>query len=615
MPKPEAGGHRDGKAAAHRLKTKQTESPSQSRAATEQSRRLVSDQFAAKLDRSTVATLAWLSSGLALPRLRLAYADWLAHLSISPGKAAQLAEDCLRLNLAFLDYAKRSLDDADARPVIEPRPGDRRFGDAAWKVWPFNWMAQGFLLHEEWWDRAMSGVRGVTAHNENLVRFFTRAVLDAFAPSNFPLTNPVVFKATRRERGKNLRRGALHLLRDVAGEMRGPKPSITDRFKVGQDLAVTPGKVIYRNRLMELIQYAPATATAYHEPILITPAWIMKYYILDLSPHNSLVRYLVEQGHTVFMISWKNPTEEDRDLGMDDYCTLGVKAALDAIAAVVPGRPVHAVGYCVGGTLLSIAAAAMARDGDERLKTITLLAAQTDFSEAGELQLFIDDAQVTYLDSLMWKRGYLAASEMARSFQLLRANDLVWARMIQEYLLGERQQPNDLMSWNADATRMPYRMHSEYLRRLYLNNELAVGRYPVGNRRISLGDIRKPMFVVSTAQDHVAPWHSVYKIRRLSGSQEVTFVLANKGHNGGIVSEPGHRGRSYRVGSWNVTDNYVEPAVWQAETPEREGSWWPEWQKWLVKRSGPRTQPPVMGAPEAGSKALEDAPGTYVLER
>ena len=614
MPKPEPKRYRDGNVVTHRAKTAPVESPDPSPAAPKPERRLVSDELAAKLDRTAMATLAQLTAGLAMPHLGLAYADWLMHMSVSPGKAAQLAEDYLSLNRAFLDYAMRSLGGGNARPAIEPRPGDRRFNDAAWKTWPFNWMAQGFLLREEWWDRAMRGVRGVTAQNENLVRFFTRAILDTFAPSNFPLTNPVVLDATRRERGRNLGRGALHLLEDLAGQMGARKPPDTGRFKVGRDLGITPGKVVYRNRLMELIQYTPATATVYREPILITPAWIMKYYILDLSPHNSLVRYLVEQGHTVFMISWKNPTEEDRDIGMDDYRTLGVLAALDVIAAIVPGEPVHAVGYCVGGTLLAITAATMARDGDERLKTVTLLAAQTDFSEAGELLLFINDAQVTYLDSLMWKRGYLAASEMARSFHLLRANDLVWARMIQEYLLGERLQANDLMSWNADATRMPYRMHSEYLRRLYLNNELAIGRYPVGNRRISLGDIRKPMFVVSTVQDHVAPWHSVYKIRRLSGSEEVTFVLASKGHNGGIVSEPGHRGRSYRIGSWNVADNDVGPDAWQTATPQREGSWWPAWHEWLAKRSRPRFKPPAMGAPEAGFDALEDAPGTYVLE-
>lgn len=615
MPKPGPKHYRDGNSEVQSSPVIQTGSVNRSQTEAKPDFRLISDGFAAELDRATMAGFTRLSGGLPLPNLWRAYADWFAHLSQAAGKSAQLVEDGLRLNLAFFNYATRSLGVSDTPPAIEPRPEDRRFSDAAWKAWPFNWLSQGFLLNEEWWDRATHDVRGVAAHNENLVRFFTRAVLDAFAPSNFPLTNPVVLHATRRERGRNLARGARHLIEDLIAGANGRKPGTANGFEVGRDLAVTPGKVIYRNRLMELIQYTPATDTVYREPILITPAWIMRYYILDLSPHNSLVRYLVEQGHTVFMISWKNPTKEDRDISMDDYRSLGIMAALDAVAAVVPDRPVHAVGYCVGGTLLSITAAAMARDGDERLKTITLLAAQTDFSEAGELLLFIDEAQVSYLDSLMWKRGYLAASDMAGSFALLRANDLVWARMIREYLLGERQKPNDLMSWNADATRMPYRMHSEYLRRLYLNNELAAGRYPVGDRGISLGDIRTPLFVVSTVADHVAPWRSVYKIRRLSGSEEVTFVLASKGHNGGIVSEPGHRGRSYQIGSWKVADHYVAPDAWQADTPKQEGSWWPAWQEWLAKRSGPRSKPPAMGAPESGADELGDAPGTYVLER
>jgi polyhydroxyalkanoate synthase len=315
------------------------------------------------------------------------------------------------------------------------------------------------LLNQQWWHNVTHEVPGVTPHHEDVVSFATRQFLDLFSPSNFPFSNPEVIKRTAETGGANFIQGFQNWVEDVRRVAAGQPPAGSENFQVGGDVAVTPGKVVYRDDLAELIQYAPATETVLAEPVLIVPAWIMKYYILDLSPQNSLIRYLVGQGHTVFCISWRNPGAEDRNLTMADYRSY-VMAALAAVNAIVPDRKIHATGYCLGGTLLAITAAAMARASDDRLATVTLLAAQTDFTEPGELALFIDHSQVHYLESMMWNRGYLSADQMAGAFQLLRSNDLVWSRLVRDYLMGERAPMTDLMAWNADSTRMPYQMHS-----------------------------------------------------------------------------------------------------------------------------------------------------------
>jgi polyhydroxyalkanoate synthase subunit PhaC len=359
-------------------------------------------------------------------------------------------------------------------------------------------------------------VRGVAKQNEAIVEFSVRQMLDVLAPANFAATNPEVLQKAFQSGGENFVCGWQNWCSDWMRLLSGDRRAVDGNdFIVGESVAASRGKVVYRNELIELIQYYPTTDKVHPESILIVPAWIMKYYILDLSPRNSLVKYLTGQGFSVFMISWRNPGAADRNIAFDDYRRLGVEAALAKIEEIVPGRKIHALGYCLGGTLLSIAAATMARDGDNRLKSITLLAAQTDFTEAGELTLFINESQVAFLEDMMWQRGVLDTAQMAGAFQLLRSNDLIWSRITRDYLMGERAPPSDLMAWNADATRLPYRMHSEYLRQLFLNNDLAEGRYLVEGKPISLSDIHTPMFVVGTLRDHVAPWKSTYKINYL----------------------------------------------------------------------------------------------------
>jgi polyhydroxyalkanoate synthase len=339
----------------------------------------------------------------------------------------------------------------------------------------------------------------------------------------------------------------------------------------------------------------------------------MKYYILDLSAKNSLVKYLTEQGFTVFMVSWKNPDQDDRDLGMADYRQYGVMDAIDTIGKITGKAKIHAIGYCLGGTLLSIAAAAMSRDGDDRIQSLSLLATQVDFSEAGELMLFINESQVSFLEDMMWEQGYLDAKQMSGAFQLLRSNDLIWSRMVHDYLMGKRTPVNDLMTWNFDTTRMPYKMHSQYLRKLFLDNDLTKGRYLVDDKPISISDIRAPVFVVGTQKDHVAPWHSVYKFHLLSDT-DVTFLLTSGGHNAGIVSEPGHPRRSYQIATTKKDAKYTDPNSWEAKQAHHEGSWWPELTKWLHNHSSKLTAPPATGAPNKKLSVLCDAPGTYILQ-
>ncbi|CAN2047111.1 polyhydroxyalkanoate synthase subunit PhaC [Candidatus Magnetomoraceae bacterium gMMP-1] len=559
------------------------------------------------------------TASLSPAALMLAYYDWALHLANAPGKQMDLIDDFMGKSKRFWTYAMRAASSTvgeECNVCVEPAPDDRRFKSEDWQEWPYNLIHQSFLLTQKWWQNATTDVSGVSWHHQTVVSFVARQMLDVFAPSNFLLTNPEVLKVTMKQGGDNLRRGMLNFIEDKQRAFEGENPIGSNNFKVGEKVAITPGKVVLCNPLIELIQYAPATKNVYAEPILIVPAWIMKYYILDLSPHNSLVKYLVDKGHTVFMISWKNPTKDEHNIGMNNYSHTGIMAALNVISKIIPDTKIHTMGYCLGGTLLTIAVAAMSRDGNNSLKSMTLLAAQTDFREAGEMMLFIDESQVSFLEDIMWNQGYLDTKQMSGAFQLLRSNDLVWSQSVRDYLLGERRPMNDLMAWNADTTRMPFRMHSKYLRDLFLHNNLFQGRFhfKVDNRPIVISDIHIPVFIVGTQRDHVAPWRSVYKFNLSSDAKEITFVLTSGGHNAGIVSEPGHPRRTYQISNRKEGEKYVDPNTWEKITPVQKGSWWVSWQEWLAEHSTGEVPAPSLGAPEKGIPPLYDAPGTYVFQ-
>ena len=566
-----------------------------------------------ELERQLRAQMAAVTGGLAPEDYTQAWWAWYLNLAQEPQKQANLLQSAFDKALDTWKFAAQA---ASGTPTeSEPTPG---FTDPAWNVWPFNLYAKSYSNWASWVKEALAaGSPPKQDANANRLKFATQQWLDAASPANFLHTNPEILQKTVEESGQNLVRGLQHWLEDAQLVLTGRKNSDGVQFEVGKDVAVTPGKVIFRNRLIELIQYTPQTGTVYAEPVLITPAWIMKYYILDLSPRNSMVRFLVEKGHTVFMISWKNPTSLDRDLGMDDYVKLGFQDALDVIEGLVPKRKVHAIGYCIGGTLLSIGAALLGGQKSNRLASVSLLAALTDFSEPGELSVFISPNQLSMLEAVMHQKGVLESERMGAAFMMLRSRDLLWTPAVDTYLRGQRIKQNDIMSWNADGTRMPWRMHSEYLEKLYLKNELAQGLFEVQGKTVSLTDIRVPMFVVGTETDHVAPWKAVYKVGKLTRSTDYTFVLTSGGHNAGIVSGPSHPKRRYRTHTWHSGTEVPSQDEWLESTPVQAGSWWPEWQRWLVAKSDANQVPArqiVEPSKASGKEPLEDAPGRYVYE-
>ncbi len=568
------------------------------------------------MDHSARAQIALLTGGLSPASWSLALRDWWMHALVAPGTQARLALEAARIAAHAADWPASTQNESEDAPS-HAADSDPRLAGAGWQQWPWSTWRQTFQAFERWCSVAVSEVPGVEPHHRHLVGFVCRQLCETLSPANFLPSNPELLKRTLESGGSNLWLGLQQLQQDLIlalapQHVRLLPTAGAPRFRVGHELAVTPGKVVFRNHLIELIQYTPSTAQVMAEPVLIVPAWIMKYYILDLSPGNSLVRFLVGQGHTVYCISWRNVEASDRNLGMDSYQSQGVMAALAAIGQLQPAARVHAVGYCLGGTLLAIAAATLARAGDPRLASMTLLAAQTDFSEPGDLQLFVDESQVSLLESLMHAQGTLSGPQMVAAFQLLQSRELIFNRMVHDYLLGERAPLMDLVAWNADTTRMPYRMHTEYLRQLFLRNALAAGHYCVDGCPVSLRDLDLPVFLLGTERDQIAPWKSVFKLHQLCDS-ELTFVLTNGGHNAGIVSGPGHPRRHFRMATTAADALRPAPDSWLAGTPAQNGSWWPAWSSWLRDHSSATpVAPPAVSV--AGAAPPGDAPGGYVLQ-
>ncbi len=568
--------------------------------------------------RSQKLVAEWLkrqsAEGVALDPLNVggAFTEMTAKLLASPGGMMEaqmgLWRDYITL---WQNTARRIWSGEEVEPVIAHDPRDKRFADPAWKQNEiFDFIKQSYLLSARYINDVVTQVDGLEPKTAQKVDFYARQFINALSPSNFALTNPEVLRQTRESGGENLVRGLNNMLNDLEngrGKLR-IKMTDTEAFRIGENIAASPGKVIYQNDLMQLIQYSPSTEQVFARPVLILPPWINKFYILDLRPANSLVRYLVSQGHTVFMVSWVNPDERLAAKNFDDYMVEGVFAALDVIEKVAKTREVNAIGYCLGGTLLAATLAYMAAAGDERIASATFFVTLTDFTDAGEIGVFIDEEQLAALEEKMQRRGYLEGTEMATTFNMLRANDLIWGFVVNNYLLGKEPFPFDLLYWNSDATRMPPVMHSFYLRNMYQRNLLAQpGGIAMKGVPIDLGKVSIPLYFLSCREDHIAPWSSTYRGMKNFTAAPVRFVLAASGHIAGVINPPG--GGKYN----HFINDTLPPRAedWFGSATEIAGSWWPDWQHW-VTRLDARQVPARIPGKVRGVKVIEDAPGSYV---
>ena len=501
---------------------------------------------------------------------------------------------------------------ADVEAVIEPQKGDRRFKSSEWEDNPvFDVIRQSYLITSRWLTKTMADIDNLSEEDARKVDFHTKQIADALSPSNFMLTNPDVIKETVESGGKNLIRGLDNLKRDLEAGDGQLKIMMTDpaAYEVGKNIATAPGKVVYQNDIMQLLQYQPTTDTVYQRPLLIFPPWINKFYILDLQPENSFVRWAVDRGYTVFVVSWANPDSALADKTMTDYLKEGILEALDAVEQATGEREVTTIGYCIGGTLTGAALAYMAATGDDRIKANTFFAAQMDFSEAGDLKVFIDEKQLDSLDNKMAELGYLDGNSMYSAFNLLRANDLIWSFYVNNYLLGKDPLQFDLLYWNSDTTRMPRELHMFYLREMYLNNNLAKpGGIELGGVPIDLGKVQTPIYLQAAKEDHIAPYESVFKAVNLFGGP-VRFMLAGSGHIAGVINAPAANKYNY----WMNEEQPSNIEAWIAGATSHPGSWWTDWDRWLAEYSGEQVPARVPG--EGGLTALEDAPGSYVLKK
>ncbi|MGB5706082.1 MAG: class I poly(R)-hydroxyalkanoic acid synthase [Arenicellales bacterium] len=538
---------------------------------------------------------------------------WFEVISKNPEKVfeagLQYWQDAMKL---YHQSALALMGGETAEPVITEQKGDRRFRHEAWQDQPvYNLIKQSYLLTSRWARNLVTDVDGLDKQTAEKVAFFTERYLDSLSPTNFATTNPAVIEKTIESNGENLVKGLQNMLGDLKKGNGSLQISMTDTeaFELGKNVATTPGKVVFRNRMLELLQYTPTSKSVYTKPLLIIPPWINKYYVMDLQPKNSLIKWLVDQGHTVFVVSWINPDESYRDTGFEDYVIDGVGAALSAIEKATGQKKINAIGYCIGGALLATALAYYKATGDDRITSATLLTTMLDYSDPGELGVFVDQKQVDSLDLQMQDNGYLEGSSMATTFNMLRANDLIWSFYINNYLLGNDPRPFDLLYWNSDSTRMPAKMHSWYLQNFYVDNLLCQpGGISIDGVEIDLSTVDVPICFVSTIEDHIAPWKSTYAGAKLF-SGPVQFILGGSGHIAGVVNPPSEKKYGYRV----TNKPPANPEKWFTSAEQNEGSWWPEWQRWISRKAGKKV--PARKPGDGKLKVIEDAPGSYVKVR
>ncbi|HEX9465897.1 MAG TPA: class I poly(R)-hydroxyalkanoic acid synthase [Alphaproteobacteria bacterium] len=540
-----------------------------------------------------------------------AFFDMTARIMANPMKLVQAQMSLWSDYMSLWQSTARKMLGEPSEPVVTAPPEDRRFKDSLWdENYIFDYIKQSYLLSARWMQSLVRDVEGLDEKTAKKVDFYTRQFVDAMAPSNFAVTNPEVLRATMESGGENLLKGLSNLLDDLERGKGRLSIKMTDleAFKVGENIAVTPGKVVFQNDLMQLLQYEPTTETVAKRPLLIIPPWINKYYILDLREKNSFIKWAVGQGHTVFVISWANPDEKLATKTFDDYMVEGPLAALDAIEKATGERESNVIGYCLGGTLLASTLAWMVARKDDRIQSATFFASMVDFEEAGELAVFIDEEQLASLEEKMSEKGYLEGRDMAMTFNMLRANDLIWSFVVNNYLLGKDPFPFDLLYWNSDSTRMPAAMHSFYLRQMYQENRLSAGEIKLLGTRIDLTKIKLPVYILSTREDHIAPWRSTYVATQLYRGP-VEFVLAASGHIAGVVNPPAGGKYSHWIGK----STPPSPDDWLAAAEQHPGSWWPHWDGWVKKFAG--EQVPARKPGDGKLKAIEAAPGSYVKVR